>query len=90
MAFTNEEVMRMTELALKQYHVVSKDGGISSSDIEITEMESGDTYLSVKYFDETSWTTYNYSIDTAGTITFTCSNGWIIELEPLESIYNQA
>jgi hypothetical protein len=27
MAFTNEEVMRATELALRQYHVVQKGGG---------------------------------------------------------------
>ena len=27
MAFTNEEVMRATELALRQYHVVQKEGG---------------------------------------------------------------
>ena len=26
MAFTNEEVMRATELALRQYHVVTKQG----------------------------------------------------------------
>ena len=33
MAFTNEEVMRATELALRQYHVVQKEGGAAAESL---------------------------------------------------------
>ena len=92
MAFTNEEVMRMTEIALKQFHVVS--GGTESvgTSVVITEIESTATQLSVKYEDSTEFIIFNRIIDdTTGIITFFCvSNGATVVLTPTtESIYIQ-
>ena len=92
MAFTNDEVIRMTELALKQFHVVS--GGTESvgTSVVITEIESTATQLSVKYEDSTEFIVFNRATDSAtGIITFFCiSNGATVVLTPTtESIYTQ-